>query len=89
LAKKRSRSSRSPRKKSAARRPSSRRPEERKVIKLKPIYEQVGRTLVQLRLAPPSDVVRGAIERLEKCRQDIDDICGPTMAIPIVPAPPA
>jgi hypothetical protein len=59
------------------------------VVRLKPIYTEIGRTLRQLRSAPPSDAVKHAIDRLEQCQKDIDMMCGPVMVIPIQPTPAA
>ncbi|HEY7059353.1 MAG TPA: hypothetical protein VH458_22620 [Vicinamibacterales bacterium] len=55
------------------------------MVRLKPIYTEIGRTLRQLRSAPPSDAVQRAIDRLEQCQSEINMICGPTMDIPIRP----
>jgi hypothetical protein len=58
-----------------------------KVVRLKPLYDQLGRTIEQLQNLPPTDRVKFAIERLTQYRQDFDDICGPTMDIPPDPMP--
>jgi hypothetical protein len=58
-----------------------------KVVRLKPLYEQLGRTIEQLQQLPPTDRVKFAIERLSQCRQDFTDICGPTMDLPPDPVP--
>ena len=59
-----------------------------KVVQLKPLYEQLGRTIDRLEQLPPSDRVKFAIARLQQCRSDFEEICGPTMAIPAESAPP-
>jgi hypothetical protein len=59
------------------------------VVRLKPIYTEIGRSLRQLRSVPPSDAVQRAIDRLEQCQNEINTICGPTMDIPIRPTPAA
>ncbi len=51
-------------------------------MRLKPLYEQIGRTIDQLQKLPPSDRVKFAIERLNQCRGEFAVICGPTMDIP-------
>jgi hypothetical protein len=61
----------------------------RKVVTLKPLYEQLGRTIGQLQKLPPSDRVKLAIERLNNCRTDIEETCGPTMDVPADPTIPA
>jgi len=57
-------------------------------VRLKPLYEQLGRTIDQLSRLQPSDRVKFAIERLTQCRADFADICGPTMDIPAGQLPP-
>lgn len=59
----------------------------KKVIQLKPVYVEIGRTLRRLRSAPASREVKAAIARLTQCAKAIDRICGPTMAIPIQKLP--
>jgi hypothetical protein len=59
----------------------------RKVIRLKPLYAQLGRTIEQLEKLPPSDRVKFAIERLTQCRAEFADMCGPTMDIPAAGMP--
>ena len=54
----------------------------RNVVRLKPLYQQIGRTLDQLQSLPQSDRVKFAIERLNQCRAEFDQFCGPTMDIP-------
>jgi hypothetical protein len=54
-----------------------------KVVRLKPLYSQLARTIEQLEKLPPSDRVKFAIERLAQCRAEFADICGPTMDIPV------
>ena len=58
-------------------------------VRLKPLYEQLGRTIDQLGKLPASDRVKFAIARLEQCRADFENICGPTMDIPAEPLPPS
>ena len=57
-------------------------------MQLKPLYQQLGRTIDQLSKLPPSDRVQYAIERLQQCRAEFENICGPTMDIPAEPTPP-
>ena len=57
----------------------------RKVVTLKPLYEQLGRTIGQLQKLPPSDRVKLAIARLSNCQADIEETCGPTMDVPADP----
>ena len=59
-----------------------------KVVRMKPLYEQLGRTLAQLEKLPTSDRVKLAIDRLSACRADFEDICGPTMDVPAGTIPP-
>ena len=54
----------------------------RKVVTLKPLYEQLGRTIGQLQKLAPSDRVKLAIARLSHCQADIEETCGPTMDVP-------
>lgn len=53
-----------------------------KVVQLKPLYQQLGRTIQQLQRLAPSDRVKLAIERLTRCQADIVETCGPTMDVP-------
>lgn len=62
---------------------------QRKVVRLKPLYEQLSRTIKQLQMLPPSDRVRLAIDRLAHCQADIESTCGPTMDVPAEEALPA
>ena len=57
----------------------------RKGVTLKPLYEQLGRTIGQLQKLPPSDRVKLAIARLSSCQADIEETCGPTMDVPADP----
>jgi hypothetical protein len=57
-----------------------------KPVRMKPLYEQLGRTIDQLQKLPASDRVKFAIQRLTRIRLDFEDICGPTMDI--LPDPP-
>ena len=59
----------------------------RKFVTLKPLYEQLGRTIGQLQKLTPSDGVKLAIERLNSCKMAIEETCGPTMDVPD-PIPP-
>jgi hypothetical protein len=61
----------------------------RKFVTLKPLYEQLGRTIGQLQKLPPSDRVKLAIERLNMCVSSIEETCGPTMDVPADPGTPA
>lgn len=58
-----------------------------KVVRLKPLYMQLGRTIEQLQKLPATDRVKFAIERLSQCRAEFDSICGPTMDVPPDPPP--
>lgn len=57
----------------------------RKGVTLKPLYEQLERTIGQLQKLPPSDKVKLAIARLSNCQADIEETCGPTMDVPADP----
>lgn len=59
-----------------------------KRVHLKPLYQQISRTIDQLSKLPPSDRVKFAIERLEMHRAEFARICGPTMDIPAEPIRP-
>jgi hypothetical protein len=59
------------------------------VVRLKPLYDQIGWTVGELQKLPPSDRVKFAIERLNQCRAEFDQFCGPTMDIPGEPLPNA
>ena len=61
----------------------------RKFVTLKPLYEQLGRTIGQLQKLPPSDRVKLAIDRLNSCLSSIEETCGPTMDVPADPGTPA
>jgi hypothetical protein len=52
------------------------------MVTLKPVYQQLGRTIQQLQRLTPSDRVKLAIERLTRCQADIEETCGPTMDVP-------
>jgi hypothetical protein len=80
------------RKTSASRRAPARKAATRrspKLVRMKPLYEQLGRTIDQLQKLPASDRVKFAIARLTQCREDFEDICGPTMDVPADPLPTA
>ena len=62
----------------------SRRP---KLIRLKPIYMQLGQTIGRLQKLPQTDQVTLAIQRLTTCQAAFEDICGTTMDIPAPPPP--
>jgi hypothetical protein len=53
-----------------------------KVVRMKPLYQELGRTIAQLEKLGPSERVKFAIERLNQCRAEFADICGPTMDVP-------
>jgi hypothetical protein len=53
-----------------------------RVVKLKPLYQEIGRAVDQLQKLPPSDRVKFVIERLSQCRAEFEQFCGPTMDIP-------
>lgn len=61
----------------------------RKGVTLKPLYEQLERTIGQLQKLPPSERVKLAIARLSNCQADIEQTCGPTMDVPADPMIPA
>ena len=91
MAKKTSRSNRARKTTRAVSKPAARRraaPSRGRRVQLKPLYEQLGRTIGQLSKLPTSDRVKYAIERLQQCRAEFENICGPTMDIPAEPTPP-
>lgn len=81
--------SRSPRKKTAPARKPARRPAGKKkkglkgdVVQLKPLYEQIGLTILELETLGPNEQAKYAIQQLEACRAEFSRMCGPTMDIP-------
>jgi hypothetical protein len=51
-------------------------------VRLKPLYEQIGFTILELEALGPNEQAKYAIDRLEACRAEFGRICGPTMDIP-------
>lgn len=83
---------RSPRKKTASARKSAPTPKpaakkkkrgfKGDVVQLKPLYEQIGLTILELETLGPNEQAESAIEQLEACRAEFIRMCGPTMDIP-------
>jgi hypothetical protein len=56
------------------------------VVHLKPLWEELGRTISELERLPPTERVKFTISRLSQTRAEFEEFCGPTMDIP--PDPP-
>ena len=52
------------------------------VVQLKPLYEQIGLTILELETLGPNEQAKYAIQQLEACRAEFSRMCGPTMDIP-------
>ena len=82
---KKARKSASSRKAPAKRRGTRRAPSPRKpkAVELRPIRTKLRSDVALLQSAPSTDKVRDAIDRLNRCLAEIDEICGPDMMIPL------
>ena len=52
-------------------------------IELRPIRRQLEQTLTRLDKAEQTEVVKDALVRLTRCLNEIHEICGPDMTIPL------
>jgi hypothetical protein len=58
---------------------------EQQVVEFAPVKKEVRQTLMQLKTAEQTEQVRSAIGLLEQAIADLDNLCQPTMVIPISP----
>lgn len=66
-----------------ARRAASRPGKGPRKIELRPIRRQLEQTLTRLDKAEQTEVVKDALVRLTRCLNEIHEICGPDMTIPL------
>ena len=59
------------------------------VVHLKPLYDEIGRTIGELERLPQTERVKFTISRLSQTQSDFEAFCGPTMDIPSEPPPQA
>lgn len=80
MAKARAKTGKSVRRKAARKRTVGRRQ-----VQLKPVFKSLSSSLAQLKRVEQTRQVKGAIVRLTRCLNAIEDICAPDMIIPIEP----
>jgi hypothetical protein len=58
---------------------------EQRVVELGPVKKELKQTLMQLQSAEQTEQIRSAMALLERTIVDLNDLCNPTMVIPIAP----
>lgn len=77
------RKKKTPAKGARARRAAARPGKGPRKIELRPIRRQLEQTLTRLDKAEQTEVVKDALVRLTRCLNEIHEICGPDMTIPL------